>query len=242
MNIERQRIEIRDLEVEVVRKDIKNLHLGVYPPNGRVRVAAPKRLNDEAVRLAVVSRLAWIRHQQAKFEKQERQSQREMVSGETHYVQGRRYRLDLRKDSIGPKVWPRTMHRLELRVGDETNRKQREEVLNRWYRELLRAQVADLVVKWEQKIGVRVKDWRIRKMKTRWGTCNRDAGRIWINLELVKKPPSCLEFIVVHEMIHLLERHHNEHFRELMDSTLPHWRLYRGQLNRAPLSHQSWRY
>jgi len=242
VNTERRRIEIRGLQVEIIRKDIKNLHLGVYPPNGRVRVAVPTRLNDEAVRLAVISRLAWVRQQQAKFEKQERQSEREMVSGETHYIQGRRYLLDVRKDSDGPKVWPRTMHRLELRVGDEMGRRRREEVLNRWYRDLLREQVGDLVMKWQPRIGVHVKDWRIRKMKTRWGTCNREAGRIWINLELAKKPHSCLEFIVVHEMVHMLERHHNERFRELMDSALSNWRVYRAQLNRAPLSHQSWRY
>lgn len=242
MNTEQRHIEVRGLQVEIIRKNIKNLHLGVYPPNGRVRVAVPTRLNDEAVRLAVISRLSWVRQQQGKFEKQERQSEREMISGETHYVQGRRYRLDVRKDGSGPKVWPRTMHRLELRVGDEMDRRRREEVLNRWYRDLLREQVGDLMMKWQPRIGVHVKDWRIRKMKTRWGTCNREAGRIWVNLELAKKPRSCLEFIVVHEMVHLLERHHNERFRDLMDSALPHWRQYRDQLNRAPLSHQSWHY
>src|SRR2546430_2077403 len=125
-----------------------------------------------------------------------------MVSGETHYVQGRRYRLDVRKDGKGPRVWPRTMHQLELRVAHEKAGDRREELLNRWYRDLLREQVAELVTKWQGRIGVRVKEWRIRKMKTRWGTCNREEGRIWINLELAKKPPSCLEFIVVHEMVH----------------------------------------
>jgi predicted metal-dependent hydrolase len=242
VNTERKHIEIRGLEVEVVRKDIKNLHLGVYPPNGRVRVAAPTRLNDEAVRLAVISRLAWVRRQQAKFERQERQSPREMISGETHYVQGRRYRLDISKDENEPRVWPRTMHKLELRVGQLNNRECREAVLNRWYRDLLREQIAELITRWQARIGVQVKEWRIRKMKTRWGTCNREAGRIWINLELAKKPPSCLEFIVVHEMVHLLERHHNEHFRDLMDATLPRWRLYREQLNRSPLRHEDWKY
>lgn len=242
VNTERKNIEIRGLQVEIVRKDIKNLHLGVYPPNGRVRVAAPTRLNDEAVRLAVISRLAWVRRQQAKFQKQERQSQREMVTGETHYIQGRRYRLDVRDDHTGPKVWPRTMHRLELRVADEKDRELREQALNRWYRDLLREQIAELVTKWEQRIGVRVNEWKIRKMRTRWGTCNREAGRIWINLELAKKPPSCLEFIVVHEMVHLHERHHNERFRALMDAALPHWRWQREQLNRAPLRHENWKY
>lgn len=242
VNTERKHIEIRGLEVEVVRKDIKNLHLGVYPPNGRVRVAAPTRLNDEAVRLAVISRLAWVRRQQARFQKQERQSQREMVTGETHYIQGRRYRLDVRDDHTGPKVWPRAMRWLELRIAYEKDREQREQVLDRWYRGLLREQIAELVTKWEPRIGVRINECRIRKMRTRWGTCNREARRIWINLELAKKPPSCLEFIVVHEMVHLHEPHHNERFRALMDAALPHWRWQRELLNRAPLRHEDWKY
>lgn len=242
MSTERKHIEIRGLQVEIVRKDIKNLHLGVYPPNGRVRVAVPTRLDDEAVRLAVISRLTWVRRQQAKFQQQERQSLREMVSGETHYVQGRRYRLDVRKDGTEPTVWPRTMRRLELHVAGVKERERREALLNAWYRALLRERIAELVSKWQPRIGVQVKDWRIRKMKTRWGACNRDAGRIWINLELAKKSPSCLEFIVVHEMVHLLERHHNDRFRELMDAALPQWRLNREQLNRAPLRHEDWRY
>jgi predicted metal-dependent hydrolase len=242
VNTERQHIEIRGLQVEIVRKDIKNLHVGVYPPNGRVRVAAPIRLKIDAVRLAVISRLGWVRRQQAKFQQQERQSQREMVSGETHFVRGRRYRLAVIKSDGTAKVVPRTTRRLELFVRPEDGRESRERVLDRWYRELLRQHTRDLLSKWEPRIGVQVRKWGIRKMRTRWGTCNREAGRIWVNLELAKKPPSCLEFIVVHELIHLLERHHNERFRELMDEALPAWRQYRALLNRAPLGHQSWRY
>lgn len=242
MNTERQCIEIRGLEVEIVRKDIKNLHVGVYPPNGRVRVAAPTRLNNDAVRLAVISRLGWLRRQQAKFQQQERQSQREMVSGETHFVQGRRFRLDVIKKDEAAKVVPRTTRRLELFVHPGDGRECRERVLDRWYREYLREQIAELVSKWEPRIGVQVTEWGIRKMKTRWGTCNREARRICVNLELAKKSPACLEFIVVHEMVHLIERHHTDRFRELMDEALPPWRQYRELLNRAPLSHQSWRY
>jgi len=134
------------------------------------------------------------------------------------------------------------MHRLELRADHENDRERREQVLDRWYRDLLRQQIAELVIKWEPRIGVRVNEWRIRKMRTRWGTCNREARRIWINLELAKKPPSCLEFIVVHEMVHLLERHHNERFRTLMDAALPQWKWQREQLNRAPLRHEDWKY
>jgi predicted metal-dependent hydrolase len=242
VNTERQHIEIRGLQVEIVRKDIKNLHVGVYPPNGRVRVAAPIRLNEDAVRLAVISRLGWVRRQQAKFQQQERQSQREMVSGETHFVRGRRYRLAVIESDETAKVVPRTTRRLELFVRPDNGRECRQRVLDRWYRDLLRQQVAQLLVKWGPRIGVQVRQWGIRKMRTRWGTCNREAGRIWVNLELAKKPPSCLEFIVVHELVHLVERHHNDRFRELMDEALPTWRQYRELLNRSPLSHQSWRY
>jgi predicted metal-dependent hydrolase len=165
-----------------------------------------------------------------------------MVSGETHFVRGRRYRLAVIESDEAAKVVPRTTRRLELFVRREDGRESRQRVLDRWYRELLRQQIAELLAKWEPRIGVQVRKWGIRKMRTRWGTCNREAGRIWVNLELAKKPPSSLEFIVVHELVHLVERRHNDRFRELMDEALPAWRQYREVLNRAPLSHQSWRY
>ena len=242
MNTERQHIEIRGLQVEIVRKDIKNLHVGVYPPNGRVRVASPIRLNKGAVRLAVISRLGWVRRQQAKFKQQERQSQREMVSGETHFVRGRRYRLAVIESDETARVVARTTRRLELFVRPELEHESRQRILDSWYRKLLRQHIAELLAKWEPRIGVQVRKWGIRKMRTRWGTCNREARRISVNLELAKKPPSCLEFIVVHELVHLLERRHNDRFRELMDEALPPWRQYRELLNRAPLSHQNWLY
>lgn len=228
--------------MEVVRKDIKNLHLAVYPPTGRVRVAVPLCLDDEAVRLAVISRLSWIRRQQASFEQQDRQSEREMVTGESHYVQGRRYRLDVVEHKGPASVTLRNNSTLELRVRPATNQHKREAILHRWYRQRLHDQIPDLIAKWEPVVGVRVADWGIKKMKTRWGTCNIDAHRIWLNLELAKKPSSCLEYILVHEMIHFLERHHNDQFREYMDQFLPHWRLHREELNRAPLAHENWVY
>ncbi len=231
-----------DMPVEVVRKDIKNLHLAVYPPNGRVRVAVPLRLDDEAVRLAVISRLGWIRRKQAGFEQQDRQSEREMVSGESHYVHGRRYRLNVIECSGKTSVCLRNNNKLDLRVRPGTSRQNREAALHRWYRQLLRDQIPELIDKWEAVIRVNVADWGIRKMKTRWGTCNIAACRIWLNLELAKKPPSCLEYILVHEMVHLLERHHNDRFRECMGRFMPQWRLHREELNRAPLSHENWTY
>ncbi len=230
------------MSVEVVRKDIKNLHLAVYPPNGRVRVAIPLRLDDEAVRLAVISRLGWIRRKQAGLKQQDRQSEREMFSGESHYVQGRRYRLDVIEYTGRTSVCLRNNNTLEMRVRPGTSGQNREAALHRWYRQLLRAQIPELIAKWEPVVGVNVADWGIKKMKTRWGTCNNAARRIWLNLELAKKPPSCLEYILVHEMLHLLERHHNDRFREYMDRFMPQWRLHREELNRAPLAHEDWQY
>lgn len=230
------------MPVDVVRKDIKNLHVGVYPPNGRVRVATPQRLDDEAVRLAVISRLGWIRRQQKGFKEQFRQSQREMITGESHYYQGRRYRLDVIKQDGPPSVRISNSTTMELRVRPGTDRDKREAVLLRWYRECMRKKIPPLLAKWEPNVGVEVAEARIKKMKTRWGTCTSEARRIWLNLELIKKPPACLEFILVHEMVHFLERHHNERFRKLMDKVMPQWQLHRKELNRAPLSHQEWKY
>ena len=242
MSTKRHHIEVRGLPIEVVRKDIRNLHVGVYPPGGRVRVAAPLRLDDDAVRLAVISRLGWIRRQQAEFEQQLRQSQRELATGESHYVLGRRYRLDVIEHNRAPSVCLPGNTTIEMRVRPATNWEKRETVLQRWYRERLRAQIPPLVAKWETKVDVMVAEVRIKKMKTRWGSCNAAARRLWLNLELAKKSSSCLEYVLVHEMVHILERRHNERFRELMDTLMPTWRLCREELNRAPLAHEEWRY
>lgn len=242
MTTKRHQLEVSGIPVEVVRKDIKNLHLAVYPPHGRVRVAVPLRISDETVRLAVISRLGWIRRQQNALERQPRQSKREMVTGESHFVQGRRYRLDVIEQDAPASIVMRNNKTLELRVRPGTDQKKRDDVLQRWYRQLLREQIPDLQAKWEPIIGVKVADCGIKRMKTKWGTCNIEERRIWLNLELAKKPPACLEYILVHEMVHLLERHHNDRFRAYMDDFLPQWRTHREQLNRAPLAHEDWEY
>jgi len=228
--------------VDVVRKDIKNLHLAVYPPAGRVRVAAPLRMSDEAVRLAVISRLAWIKRQQAKFEGQERQSAREYVTGESHYFQGQRYRLNVVYHNKPPKVAFRNKITMDLFVRTGSDTAQRERVLLAWYRKQLKEAVPSLISKWEAILGVKVAEWGVKQMKTKWGSCNKDARRIWLNLELAKKPVQCLEYIVVHEMVHLLERHHNDRFTKHMDKFMPQWRLIRSELNRGPLRHETWEY
>ncbi len=242
MTIERSQLQIRDIDVEVVRKDIKHLHIGVYPPNGRVRVSAPIRMNDEAVRLAVISRIAWIRRKQAEFKQQERHSQREMVTGESHYFMGRRYRLNVIENSGPPSVCLRNGKTMELHIRPGTELHKRDAILQQWYRERLRERVPVLLAKWEPVVGVTDIQVRIKRMKTLWGSCNADARRVWLNLELAKKPEACLEYVLLHEMVHILERRHNDRFRDLMDSLMPKWRLYREELNRAPLAHEDWKY
>jgi predicted metal-dependent hydrolase len=235
-------IKVNDLLVDVVRKDIKNLHLAVYPPNGRVRVAVPLRLDDEAVRLAVISKLGWIKRQQAKFEAQSRQSKREYVSGESHYFQGQRYLLNVIYADENPKVFIRNKTHIDLIVRPNSTTEQRERLIQVWYRKQLKEQIPPLIDKWQAIIGVELEEWGVKQMKTKWGTCQIEAQRIWINLELAKKPPQCLEYIVVHELIHLLERHHNERFTALMDKYLPSWRFLREELNGEPLRHEDWGY
>ena len=200
MNIEQRRISVNGLRVEIVRKDIKNLHLGVYPPGGRIRVAVPLRVSDDAVRLAVIGKLAWIHRQRARFEAQPRQSAREMVSGERHYFLGQRYRLRVVPHNGAGQVLVRSTSTIEIHV------------------------------------------WAVKRMKTRWGTCNAEAGRIWLNLELAKKPVQCLEYLVVHELAHFIERQHNDCLVGLVDQHLPLWRLHRAELNAAPLAHETWKY
>jgi len=232
---EEYKLEVMGIPVEVVRKNIKNLHLAVYPPDGRVRVAAPLHLNQDAVRLAIISRIGWIRKKQDAFRNQARQSRREMVTGESHYFQGRRYRLKVVEINRPPTVKLSNNSTIELRVRPGSDRAKREAVLYSWYRKKLKGQIPAVINKWEPIIGVKIADWGVRKMKTRWGSCNRKAGRIWLNLELAKKSPSCLEYVVVHEMLHLVERHHNDRFKELISDLLPSWQTTRDELNRSPI-------
>ncbi|MFV8754118.1 M48 family metallopeptidase [Nannocystaceae bacterium ST9] len=233
-------LTVGDLRIEVVRKAIKNLHVGVYPPDGRVRVAAPLALSDAAVRIAVVGRLAWIRHQQQSFVNQARESQREMVAGESHYFLGQRYRLDIIPTKGKSKVALRGRNTIELHVESELPIKERERVLQAWYREQLRVLVPALLAKWQPLLGVEAVSWGIKRMKTKWGSCNPEAGRIWLNLELAKKPHECIEYVVVHELAHFLVRHHDAAFQGLLDRHLPSWRATRDLLNATPLANASW--
>jgi predicted metal-dependent hydrolase len=242
MNTKKVEISVSGLAVQIVRKDIKNLHLGVYPPNGRVRVAAPLALSDDAVRLAIISRLGWIKRQRAKFEEQPRQSKREMVTGESHYFLGQRYRLHVVNHNGAPIVVVRNKSTIEIHVRQQITFEQRERLLQRWYRQQLKSLIPPLLGKWQNTLGVQVADWGVKKMKTKWGSCNTGSRRVWFNLELAKKPVQCLEYIVVHELAHLSERYHSDRFVALLEQHLPTWRTWREMLNHAPLAHENWSY
>jgi predicted metal-dependent hydrolase len=232
-------LTVAGIDVDVVYKDIKHLHIGVYPPLGRVRVAAPRRLDDDHVRLAVIQRLAWIKAQRHRLREASRQSAREMVSGESHYVWGLRRRLKV-VERPGRAHCELDGERLVLYVPEGANAAARHKVLRDWERGQLRLAIPPLIERWEPRVGRPVSGWSIRRMKTKWGSCNRDTGHLRFNLELTKKHPRCLEYIVVHEMAHLLERGHGERFTALMDRLLPDWRRRRDELNSAPLAEERW--
>jgi predicted metal-dependent hydrolase len=235
-------ITVGNISIDVVRKDIKNLHLGVYPPNGRVRIASPLKIDDEAVRLFAISKMAWIKKHQLKFEAQQRQSERQFVSGESHYYNGNRYLLNIIYHNAAPKVEIRNKTYIDLYVRVGSTLEQREKVLTEWYRRQLKDQIPPLIDKWQKIIGVEVSDWGIKKMKTKWGTCTIEKRRIWLNLELAKKSKQCLEYIIVHEMVHLIERNHSDRFVAYMDKFIPLWHFYKDELNRSMLSHENWSY
>lgn len=234
-------LQLGDIAVDVVLKDIKNVHLSVYPPLGRVRIAAPRRMSLETIRGFAIEKLPWIKRQQQKFRAQDRETPREYCNRESHSVWGKRYLLKVIYEDAVPTVilTPRQMI-LRLRPGahDYTQ----EAVVAQWYREQIKAAVPDLLAYWEPKIGVQVARVFVQKMKTQWGSCNPLHYSMRLNTDLAKKPPQCLEYIVVHELMHLRERHHNDRFMALMDEHLPQWRQCRQLLNRTPLGHETWSY
>ena len=223
---------VGDFRVLVVRKNIKNLHLGVYPPDGRLRMAVPLKTTDDAVRLMIVAKTAWLKKQIAKFAGQQQQSQRRYVSGESYYLNGQRYLLCVIYHDTAPKVVIRHNTYIDLYVRVGSSEQKRQQVMTEWYRQQLKIRIPALLEKWQAVVGVEVLDWGIKQMKTKWGTCNITARRIWLNLDLVQKPEYCLEYIIVHELVHLLERHHNANFYAYMDRFMPQWRSHKDELNR----------
>ena len=242
MSIKSETIAFANLEIDVIRKDIKNMHLAVYPPTGRIRLSAPNKADKDVLRLFAISKLGWIKKHIRNFKEQARETPRDYISGESHYFQGKRYLLKVIEGAGRQKVvlaGPKSLH---LHVRPNASKKSKAILMREWYRQELKAQIPDLLAKWEKKIGVEALDCRVKLMKTKWGACNIEARRIWLNLELAKKPIICLEYILVHELVHLLERHHNERFVGFMDQYMPKWRLYREELNRLPVAHGEWGY
>jgi predicted metal-dependent hydrolase len=241
MNTSTHQISVSGIGIEIVRKSaVKNLHLGVYPPHGQVRVTAPTHITDEAIRLAAIAKLTWIKQQQSKFQAQPRQSKREMVSGESHYFLGDRYLLDVIEHQGKSHITLKDRTHITLYIKPETTTEQRSQLMQEWYRSQLKSLIPSQLDKWTAIVGVELPEWNIKKMKTKWGSCNIEARRIWLNLELAKKPIQCLEYVIVHELIHLLERNHSDRFKALMDRAMPQWRLFRDELNQLPLGHDSW--
>lgn len=235
-------LQLGTVEALVVRKPIKNLHLSVLPPNGWVRVTAPANMKDDAVRTLLALRLPWIKKQQAKFTGQERQTKRDYVTGESHYFLGKRYRLELVFKYEVPAVSIKGKNKIVLQVRPKSPVAKRQEVMIDWYRKELHAVVDGLIGKWQKKMGVEVKYWGIKRMKTRWGTCNHKRARVLLNLELAKKPTACIEYVIVHELLHLVEKKHSDKFVALMTKYLPRWKSTKEELNRFILSYEEWKY
>ena len=237
-----RQLEIGHITVEIVKKDIKNIHLAVYPPHGRVRLAVPENVNDETLRLFTISKLPWIKKQQRRFAGQERQPKRKYIQRESHYFFGKRYLLRIIEEDTPAKVILRNKTYIDLHVKPSSNKEQRQHLMNEWYRAELKKLIPEIIAKWEKKIGVQAEDWGVKQMKTKWGTCNIQKKKILVNLELAKKPVHCLEYIIVHELVHLLERLHNERFLEYMEKFMPRWKYHRDELNKLPVSHIDWEY
>jgi hypothetical protein len=235
------RIQLGDIPVDVVRKDIKHVHLSVYPPTGRVRISAPRRMSLDTLRVFAISKLDWIRRQQIKLREQERETPREYLDRESHYVWGERYLLEV-VESDEPPAIELGHGRMHLRVRPGTDEDKRRALVEAWYRRQLREAVLPLLARWQPLLGVEVERFFIQRMKTKWGSCNHRTRTIRLNTELAKKPPECLEYVVVHELVHLLEPTHNARFVALMDRFLPQWQHYRDALNRLPVRRESWTY
>jgi predicted metal-dependent hydrolase len=229
-------MNIGDIAVEVIRKDIKNVHLSVYPPTGKVRISAPLRMNLETIRVFAISKLRWIRQQQKKVTEQEREPPREYLERESHYVWGKRYLLHVIEQHAPPAV--ELHHRRMVLQVRPTSPKQA--VLEQWYRAQLKLSAPPLIAKWEALMGVKVQRLFVQRMKTKWGSCSRRSAAIRLNTDLAKKPRECLEYIIVHEMVHMLEPTHNGRFTDLMDQFMPGWRHHRERLNRLPVRHENW--
>ena len=229
------------VSVDVQFKRIKNVHLSVYPPTGRVRIAAPERMKLDAIRLFAISKLGWIKQQQKKIQGQEREMPREYIERESHYVWGKRYLLQIVETDQAPSI-EMTHRRIVLRIRPGTGEARRSALIEAWYRGQMKKVVPSLISKWELVIGVKTARFFVQKMRTKWGSCNARGRSIRLNTDLAKKPRECLEYIVVHELVHLLEPTHNARFVSLMNRFVPNWKFLRQVLNRLPVKAEHWTY
>ncbi|WP_304052494.1 SprT family zinc-dependent metalloprotease [Nitrosomonas communis] len=241
MTTEILNMKLNELDIEIVQKNIKHVHLSVYPPDGRVKVSAPLSMAPDTLRVFVISKLAWIKKQQSKLRAQQREAPREYLDRESHYVWGKRYLLKIEETEAPPRIELKH-NKLVLSVRPGTDQERKQALLEAWYRENLRQAVPALIEKWQSRMGVCVTRFYVQSMKTKWGSCSVHSGSIRLNTELAKKPRACLEYIVVHEMTHLLEPTHNSRFIGLMDRFMPKWRFYRDELNRLPVRYEEWGY
>ena len=232
-------IEFGDIVVDVTRKDVLYVHLSVHPPTGRVTLVAPTATRPEVARAYAISRLAWIRQQQEKLSAQAREAPRQFVARESHYLWGRRYLLDINEREAKPMV-TLDHRRITLHVRPGSDPAKRQLLMDEWQRSLLHAVVPAMISRWEPRLKVKVAAYFLQRMKTKWGACNHKAGNIRLNTELVKKPKDLLEYVVVHEMAHLLEPTHSERFVAILDAHYPSWRDARAELNALPLGAQTW--
>ena len=234
-------IKLGDIVVDVVQKDIKNIHLSVYPPTGKVRISAPLRMEIDTIRVFAITKLGWIKSQQKKLLEQERETPREYLDRESHYLWGKRYLLNVVEKDAAPEVELKH-NKMLFQIRPATTDERKQDILEAWYREKLKEVVPALIAKWEPLMGVKVEKFFVQKMKTKWGSCSPGSKSIRLNTDLAKKPPECLEYIVVHEMTHLLEPTHNARFINLMDQFMPKWRFYKDELNKLPVRHENWVY
>jgi predicted metal-dependent hydrolase len=236
-----KQIDVGGIPVDVIFKNIKNIHLSVHPPTGRVRISAPKRMKLDTLRVYAISKINWIKKHQKKFQEQERETRREYLDRESHFVWGKRYLLKVSEVNRSPSIELKH-NEMILTVRPGAGMEKREAVVTAWYRDQVRNASTPLIAKWELILGVKANRVIVRRMRTRWGSCTPKRGTIRLNTELAKKPPECLEYVVVHELVHLLEPSHNATFIGLMDKSMPQWRHFKDELNRAPLGHVEWEY
>jgi predicted metal-dependent hydrolase len=242
VNSQDELIDISTIQVEVRKRNVKSLRIGVFPPSGLVRVTAPLNYDQNLIESVVLKKMSWIRRQQQNLKSQDRLTQREAVSGESYFYKGKKYKLFVVEGSTRGRLTIKNSSRMELSISSDAKEASRLNVINKFYRKALQEELDELIPQLSKKMGLKIERYSIRKMKNRWGSCDTEKKQITVNIELIKKNPACLNYIIIHELVHLLEAKHNQRFKELMDVHLPNWRYFRDLLNSTPLAYSHWDY